>query len=763
MLCLHASAYAQDCTTYIKGVVVDEQLRTPIVNIPITVTPINKIIYTSDDGSFYLDGLCEGDYTIVIDDQRYKTSNTDVHLGSSLNNLEIVLQARAVTLEEVKIITDKRRKNIGFQKRLDQKTMNVRSNSLAATLSELNGITMQQTGATVAKPVVHGLQGHRLLMIQNGVRQEGQQWGIEHAPEIDPYIADQITVIKGVDELKYGSDAIGGVVMVDPASMLFEPGWKGVVRTAVSVNQPLYLITTLHEFTPKNMHHWSFRVHGTYKRGGNVRTPQYRLNNTALEEKALSFTAAYRRNDFHQELYYSFFDNHIGLFTGSHIGNLTDLLQAISEDKPASEFIGDRSFDIDRPSQTATHHLLKWKGGLHKNGHSIHAQLSAQFNDRKEYDIIRGNSSLPQMVLKIQSYQQTIGWESPLRNGFKTSAGIEVTEQINHYEGRYFIPQFTSFSGGAYMIEKWQHNNWNVSGGLRYDRKNIHTKRMRYGGEELNHSFHYNNYAASLHVQYRIDTTWRMNIGWTSSTRAPYVNELLSDGIHHSSATYEQGDINLKSEKSFYQGIEIGFRKKKWDISVTGYFHVIKDFIFRVPVPDSPVLTISGAFPYLKYQQSDAHLYGIDAEVKHVFSSAMEWKNQFSILYAWDVSDKDWMIGMPPATFQSSLQWNINSFKKLNETYIRLQWEVQAEQKRVPDKAGVRFDYKEPPKGYGLIHFYAGTVVEVKKQPIEIQFFIKNLTNKSYRNYLNTMRYFSDEKGIDAGVEISIPLSKNNK
>src|SRR5688500_19161669 len=71
---------------------------------------------------------------------------------------------------------------------------------ISEALSKINGVTLLQTGSTISKPVIHGLHSSRILTIVNGVRQEGQQWGNEHAPEIDPFIADKLTVIKGRSE-----------------------------------------------------------------------------------------------------------------------------------------------------------------------------------------------------------------------------------------------------------------------------------------------------------------------------------------------------------------------------------------------------------------------------------------------------------------------------------------------------------------------------------------------------------------------------------
>ncbi|MBK7882797.1 MAG: TonB-dependent receptor plug domain-containing protein [Chitinophagaceae bacterium] len=169
--------------------------------------------------------------------------------------------------------------------------------SLSEALTKINGVTMLQTGSTISKPIIHGLHSNRILTINNGVRQEGQQWGNEHAPEIDPFIADKLTVIKGVDELKYGSDAIGGVVLVDPKPLRNKPGYAAEINTAYFTNNRQYVLSGVFEQQLKKISAFTYRVQGTFKKAANAATPGYRLNNTASEEKNFSITAGFKKEN----------------------------------------------------------------------------------------------------------------------------------------------------------------------------------------------------------------------------------------------------------------------------------------------------------------------------------------------------------------------------------------------------------------------------------------------------------------------------------
>ena len=86
----------------------------------------------------------------------------------------------------------------------------------------------------MSKPAIRGMQGDRIVIMNNGVRQEGQQWGSEHAPEVDPYLASRLTVIKGASSVRYGANAMGGVVLVEPWPLPTAPGMAGEAHLARS-------------------------------------------------------------------------------------------------------------------------------------------------------------------------------------------------------------------------------------------------------------------------------------------------------------------------------------------------------------------------------------------------------------------------------------------------------------------------------------------------------------------------------------------------
>ena len=129
----------------------------------------------------------EGSYTL------YMTSEERVLSGVTVQGTRRVVSANAVVS---RLSSQQIERSLG--------------RNLASLLTEISGVTSLQTGTTTAKPVIHGMYGNRVLIMNNGVRQSGQQWGEDHAPEVDVEGNNHIQVIKGAEAVRYGAEAMAG-------------------------------------------------------------------------------------------------------------------------------------------------------------------------------------------------------------------------------------------------------------------------------------------------------------------------------------------------------------------------------------------------------------------------------------------------------------------------------------------------------------------------------------------------------------------------
>jgi iron complex outermembrane receptor protein len=763
ILLLYAfTGFTQACSLILKGHIEDLDSREKLSGATVLLVELNKEIVTDAQGDFIFYTLCDGIYTLRVSHVGCAAMEQKINLTKN-RHLDIDMPHLKNILGEVTLSSRRGIKNTGFKQELSAREMEkTRGQSLAEALNKINGVSMLQTGSTVSKPVIHGLHSNRILTINNGVRQEGQQWGSEHAPEIDPFIASKLVVIKGVDELKYGSDAIGGVILVEPKSLMSTAGYNAELNTAYFSNNRQYVISGMYEQQLKKLSSFTWRLQGTFKKGANASTPGYRLNNTGSDEKNFSITTGWKLHKFNTELFYSFFDTKLGIFEGSHIGNLTDLENAINSDRPNPVFTGENTYRVNRPYQAVKHYLLKSKSVLQTSKNKLSLLLAAQLNDRKEFDIVRNPANVkPQLDLQIMTLSEDLGWEQLKSKGIVHTAGISSTQQENQYAGRYFIPAYRSYNFGAYYIAKWNFRQWDLQGGGRFDHKTIQSNRVHSNGQEFdNYDFSYNTLAGSFNTGYKISRAWKINADIALANRAPQVNELLSNGIHHGAATYEVGDINLKPERSVNLSLNNTWNNSSNTLSfeVNLYRNSIHNFIYQQPKPDEPVLTIAGAFPQLVYRQNDALLQGIDFSSRIQPVKQLNWEIKYSLLRAKNTDKDDWLIRMPADRLQNELTYNFADRKKLNSSYVSAEFIYVQKQTRTPNEKDGRQDYKEAPAAYGLVNADAGTAILVRKVPITLSIGIRNVFNTAYRDYLNSMRYFADETGRNIQLRIKIPL-----
>jgi iron complex outermembrane receptor protein len=744
---------AQTCRYTLTGVIKYAGTKKANAGLTVMVKPGNFTSTTDSLGAYTITQLCRQQYTVEVYKKNVLLQQRSVNMAGMVTlNFEMVDEE--TSLDEV-IVNAKRDANINTIKQtVSEKDINqTRGQTLGEVLQRVNGVTVLQTGSTIFKPVIHGLHSQRILILNNGVRQEGQQWGSEHAPEIDPFTADKFTVLKGAGALKYGSDAIGGAVLVEPKALPETPGTTGEINSAYFDNNRMYVLSGMVQQNLKKIPALSWRLQATYKRGGNSRTPDYWLWNTGVKEFNYAASVIYRKQRFTTELFLSAFNTDLGIFIGSHIGNLTDLQTAIQSKKPTQN-IDAFSYEIGRPRQEVSHFLLKSKT-MYKlsEWYKLNIILSRQENIRQEYDraII---TNRPELDLNIGTTILDISVEQNEGKPSQTQLGVTGTLQENVWSGsRFFIPNFKSTNLSAYAIRKWNTQAWLLETGLRYDYKTLTTFRNQ-NNQTRSLEQNFNNISASVGATYKINRDLRLLMNAAMAWRAPQVNELFVNGLHHGSASFEIGDSTLKSEKAYNFSAQLKYEPdSSWNIDIGVYYNLIDDFINLVPsVP--PTLTLRGAYPTFRYIQTNALLAGTDISVQKIFNQHWTGGVKAAILFARDRVKNDWLLQMPANRFEYDLTYNFST-RQMRNSYVQLKWIQVLEQTRVP--TGFT-DYLPPPPAYNLLNIEFATTLQIYNKSTTFGLSVLNSLNTQYRDYMNRFRYFNDEVGRSLVLRVKIPL-----
>lgn len=764
-------ASAQNCVCFIQGIVQDVATKQPIVGAVVLIKELNKGVSTDTKGFYRIANICQGKYTVIGRIVGYKEKNYTINLEheaeQNIKLSETELHLANIDIKAQKIENLTQTKNTLENAALDQ----TRGQSLGEALKQISGVTTLQTGSSIAKPVIHGMHSNRVLIMNNGIRQEGQQWGSEHAPEIDPFVAKKITVLKGAAGVRYGSDAIAGVIMLEPEALPDSATVDGEINNVYFSNgnqtaNAGILQGGVRKFGKTSQIPYSigYRIQGTYKRGGDISTPNYKLANTGIKELNYSLSVDYKNKNWISEMFFSQFNTKIAIFSGSHIGNVSDLIEAIKRGTPLPIYTPEKfTYAIDRPYQDVQHNLLKVKNTL-KNCYGVFSlTLGRQYDFRKEVDILRGDRNLIQLF-KLTTYSSEWLFEhKPFLKLLTGSIGVNSLYQENLTTGKLtkprsstvLIPNFKNLTSGLFLIERIVRNNWEIESGFRYDIRHLNVYRIpRSGQNVVNNTQNNQNFTGTLGANYRPNSRWNFMANASSAWRAASVNELYSDGVHHGAASFERGDENLSPEKALNSSFTINYISQILQAELHFYNNIINNYIFLSPT-GRPALTIRGAFPEFIYTQTDSRFNGFDLNVIVQILKHLSLNSKISYLKAQDLSNNQPLIQIPANRWENTLRYD---WKKTSVSCTNL---YVAKQSRVPTKiifsdipsSEIVFsyyggDFAPPPVAYSLWSASASQQFEINaKQSLSISLTISNLLNTAYRDYLNRFRYYADEIG----------------
>lgn len=774
VLILTKLATAQ-CTLRFTGRVMDADTRMPLSGALVEIPALRISQLTNELGYFTIQGICAGNYNVSVSHVSCTPVTEHIHFKDDLQH-NFALPHASNELTGVTVKGTIASKGTAISQDLKGKALEAtRGLSLGESLQRITGVSVLQTGSNIYKPVIHGLHSSRVLILNNGIRQEGQQWGSEHAPEIDPFIANRLSVVKGASTMRYGGDAIGGVVLVEPKLLPTVPGISAELNAVAFSNNRQGTLSGIVEGVSTKNNAFAWRLQATAKRGGNAHTPNYWLANSGNEEFNGSATMGWRGANKGVEFFYSIFNTRLAIFSGAHIGNVTDLMQAINSKEPP-DYIRNVGFTyrIDRPYQQVQHQLAKIKA-FRNTGQigKLNLILSLQNNWRREYDVRRFQSSanVPQLDLKLATLGADLVWDHFNTGHFRGTMGITSSYQNNSYAYRMFIPNYQALNLGAFMIEKWNYRKWLVEAGVRFDHRSITHTNTNAGVEFPSRNF--NNLSGNAGVSYLAGNGLQFTLNAATAWRAPQVNELYSDGLHHGSARIEKGDASLQGERSKSLHFNTIFNRGAWNIEAGAYVKRIDGFIYLFPIYP-PELTIRGAFPTFRYGQAPVDMYGFDLSAAYAFNSHFQLQGKGSIVRARNRNTQEWMIQMPADRYEAAFQYSLGDTRRWHEPYIKLSAQYVAQQTRVPATGNIpvqlpdgttvmRSDYLAPPAAYTLLGLEAGAVIQTNKQRYQVTLTVSNLLNTVYREYMNAFRYFADEMGTNMGLKLKIPIELRKK
>lgn len=757
ILGLSVVTYAQNCNLTVSGFVKDLSTDTPIIYANIFVKELQSGYVTDSAGYFSTKTMCPGKYHVSISHIRCETQELYLHISGD-TVLTIFLDHNSHLLNEVSITGEGGEVTTEETQSLNSENITQNSNkNLASMLENISGVSTINNGSGISNPVVDGLYGNRISILNNGIVQSGQQWGVDHSPEIDPLAANRITVIKGVGALEYQGSSLGSIILVEPEKIDIEPHLHGEARYFFETNGfGNGLNLELQQYSKV----FGWRAIGTLKKSGDNRTSKYFLRNTGNQEAniALQFEKLWN-NKWYSDLYFSSFNADYGILRGSHIGNLTDLEEAFERDVPF--FTQDQfSYSISAPYQKVNHILLKFHTKYSVSEKQwFDITYAGQYNLRKEFDVRRsGRSDIPALSLKQSSNYFEVKYKNYLKNNWELKSGIQLNriDNTNLPETGILplIPDYITYEFGVFGIISKTLEKTTFEFGGRYDFENrkVATISSSIPREIIRFENDYHNFSGMVGISYQLGDGWEVAYNFGSISRNPEVNELYSSGLHQGVAGIEEGDPNLGKEISFKNTLSIkGAVKDKLFFEGLFYFQQIDNFIFLNP-QDEVRLTIRGAFPVFKYEQTDARLIGFDLTATYKLTEQLNITGKYSYLNGHDLSNDIPLVYMPPNNLYADFSYYIPKFEKLQNIEFQINSRLVFEQKNILSSQ----DFVAPPGSYYLIGLKASAEKQLSKLRLNMYVRVENLLNETYRDYLNRQRYFADDLGFNLIVGINI-------
>ncbi len=780
-------------------------------------------VSTDKDGHFALRGLAKGEAVLLIDAAGFELGHVEIDVGDTDEVVDVTayLERRAEGGAAEMIVRGRHLRREVVKRSLtqavtvlDQEALaRVYGRSLAGTVSEVAGVTMVQSSPAAQKPVVRGLFGRRLLLLTDGIRLEGQDWGIDHAPEFDPAGASEISVVKGAAGVRFGADAIGGVILVEPAPLREAPGIDADLNlfgidNGYAVGGGGRVDVVFAELPSVSM-----RLEANGLKGGAVSSPTYVLGNTGAEQYNVGATVAWRGEVLARavdaKLSLKHHQSTLGICYCLAASTPENLLAASVVDRPVGADDWTVNYELDRPRQEVKHETIiaRTRVDLGDVG-QLSATYAFQLDLRDEFDQVRASVSGPQFSFQLATNAIDVDFEhAPIRlfgASLRGHLGARADMQTHAYSGLQLIPNFLRGTAGVFGLESLRLDD---VGGL-FDLEFLFGVR----GDGLAQSSYLSTRAfesqkrrgqvgdddcvvdgdaarcdrAMPALSVTVGTRAHVDLGGgrnkdsahdelvlladlSSATRFPDVDELYLSGRAPSAPVFGVGNAGLGPERTLQ--LSLGA-----ELSISRLVHVeggafashISDYIaFGPELNDdgAPIIDvlITGSYPRFAYQAIDAMISGVDGVIVVGPDSPVSASAQLAVVRGLDLTNGAFIPFIPPnqARFELTLRLPDNGSAPVRDVRLATNVVVVARQ----DRSDARSDFVPPADGYTLWNANANCTVDVVGAPVDLGLEVRNILNTRYRDQLSLMRFFADQPGreiwLRAAMHFDVPFTRD--
>ncbi|MFN2603162.1 MAG: TonB-dependent receptor [Gemmatimonadaceae bacterium] len=744
--CVFTSALAGQET--LNGHIVDSA-SAAIPNAVVSLAELRVATTTSNDGTFAFAGVPSGRFTLIVRRAGFAPAVREIvvpNVGDLVVQLSATpFQVEPVTITATRLPTTPLRSPLPTSALSEDQLRREQSISVAKSLSNLAGVQSVSTGEEFGKPMIRGLFGSRVLVLENGSRLEDYSWSDEDAPSVDARLAQRVEVIRGPASVLYGSDAIGGVVNVIPEDLPSTNGGPAVHQVGVEAygaTNNKELGTAIKIAGANGRVGW--RLFGVGRFAQSYSTPDGEVDNTGFLSANGEVAAGIRGGRSNTSLRFS------------HYGGDFKLLEAGGRPPAAVEGADEgpeRKLSDDRV-QLVSDYLF--------SGFRLETKAQWQRHSLQEVsdDACRLFPTIPGCVVTLQGVSaaptEQPAFDLLLNTGtvdvlghhtigdlVRGTIGLSGLYQTNDSHGPIFlVPDATIKSGGAFAFEEATSGPWSFLAGARVDSRHLDADSNPTLGMTTDKTRSWTVTSGNVGAVFRPLPTMALAGNFGAAWRAPTLFELYSNGPLLAESRYEIGDPNLKSERALNLDVSARWEGSRVRGEIAGFKNDIRDFIYL-----APTLEMNQGLRVFRHQQADALLTGGEASAEVELAPSISVRARHDFVRGTNKETDDPLPLMAPARSAVGADFKIvptwaNSFFAGSEV------EYVAKQNR-PNPADFVTD------SYTLVNFDVGVERNFLGRSTRLEIGVRNAGNVRYRNFLSRYKEFALEPGRNIILRLS--------
>ena len=589
------------------------------------------------------------------------------------------------------------------------------STNIIDAIAKQPGVSQITTGSGISKPIIRGLGYNRIIVMNEGIRQEGQQWGDEHGIEIDPQTVNSVEILKGPASLMYGSDAMAGVLILHGNPILPEGEMKANVSTEYQTNNGL-IDYSLNFAGNQNGFVWDARFTDRYAHAYKNKYDGY-VPGSQFKERAGRLMFGLNKSWGHSHLTGSIFHQTPSIVEGER-DEVTGELECTTDNV--------KTYSKALPFQQIRHYKAVWDNSFNLPKGWLKAIFGYQQNQRQEFE---EDADEYELFFKLHTITYDLRYLTEEMNGWKMAGGINgMWQQSLNLGEESLIPEYKLFDIGGYATVSKSLGHLTFNGGLRYDNRHLDFHSRNFGG-----------LTGSIGTVWNANEHLNLRLNLARGFRAPNMSELGSDGIHEGTLRYEMGNPDLKAEYSWQADLGLDFTSQYFSAQLALFANRIENYIFAKRIDK----VIEDGFRTYEYTQGDARLLGFEAGFDFHPIHKIHFQNTFSYVDAQQMdadNDAKYLPMTPAPRWTSELKYEIthHGHATLNNAYISLGMECNLAQNHYYKVD----DTETATPSYTLLSLSAGTDLNIHhKKVAELYVTADNLLNRAYQNHLSRLKY----------------------